>query len=349
MKNSQINVALCAFGMSGYVFHAPFIDLHPNLNFYGVFERTKNEAKKNYPTVKTFRSLEDILVDDKVALVVVNTPNTTHYNFTKKVILAGKNVVVEKPFTVTVAEAEELVQLAKDKNVLLSVYHNRRWDSDFKTVKRIIDKGILGDLVDVEIHYDRFEPDLSYKTHKELPIKGVGSLYDLGSHLIDQALQLFGMPKALFANLDSFRNNSKVGDYFDVKLYYNNFYVNLKSSYFVRETLPGYILHGKKGSFIKTKADIQEVELQKGLKPNSKNWGIEPISEQGLLHIEIEGEIIKKHILSEKGDYMEYYNGISEAILNKTAVPVSAEDATDVIKIIEAAIKSSEEQQVVEL
>lgn len=349
MKNLPINVALCAFGMSGYVFHAPFIDLHPNLNFYGVFERAKKEAEKTYPTVKTFRSLEDILADDNVALVVVNTPNITHYEFAKKAIKAGKHVVVEKPFTVTVAEAEDLIQLAKDKNVLLSVYHNRRWDSDFKTVKKIIERGVLGDLVDVEIHYDRYAPELSYKVHKETPTVGVGSLYDLGSHLIDQALQLFGMPNQVFADLDAHRPFSKVDDYFDVKLYYNSFKVTLKSSYYVLETVPAYQINGKNGSFLKSKADVQEAALIKGNKPNTKNWGTEPDQEQGLLHVIKNGESVKEVIPAEQGNYIAYYNGVYDAIANNKALPVTAEEATDVIKIIEASIKSNLEKRVVVL
>ncbi|WP_308991023.1 Gfo/Idh/MocA family oxidoreductase [Mariniflexile litorale] len=344
-----INTALCSYGMSGHVFHAPFISVNPQFNLYGVFERTKNEAQQHYPSIKTFRSLDDMLADDNIELVVVNTPNITHFDFSKKAINAGKHLVIEKPFTVTVAEAEALIQLAKEKNVLISVYHNRRYDSDFKTVQKVLNEGLLGDIVEAEFHYDRFDPALSYKTHKETPTEGVGSLYDLGSHLIDQALQLFGIPKSINADLDSFRPNSKVGDYFDVKLFYPSHRVILKSSYYVREPLPGNILHGTKGSFIKTKADVQEKELQADKKPNTVNWGIEPDSEKGLLHTEKDGKIIKEHIPTLQGNYMEYYNGIYEAIRNNKSVPVSAEDGTLVIKIIEAAVKSNKEKRIIEL
>lgn len=344
-----INTALCSFGMSGHLFHAPFIDVNPKFNLYAVFERTKNVAEKKYPNIKTFRSLDEMLKDKKIDLVIVNTPNTTHFEFTKKIIEAGKHVVVEKPFTVTAAQAEELIALAKSKNVKLSVYHNRRWDSDFKTVQKIINQGILGDIVEAEFHYDRFEPGLSYKTHKENPTEGVGSLYDLGSHLIDQTLQLFGMPKSVFATLNSFRNNSKVADYFDVKLYYKSHYVTLKSSYFVLEPLAAFSIHGKKGSFIKSKADIQETALQNELKPNTKNWGIEPKSQKGLLHILTNNTARKELVSTEKGDYMEYYTLLADAILNDKKLPVSAEEATNVIKIIEAALLSNQEKKVVDL
>lgn len=344
-----INTALCSFGMSGWVFHAPFIDLHPGFNLYAVFERSKNLAKEKYPNIKTFRSLEDMLKDKAIDLVVVNTPNITHYEYAKKCILAGKHVIVEKPFTVTSSEAEELIGLAESFDVKLSVYHNRRWDSDFKTVKKILDKGVIGDIVEAEFHYDRFDPELSYKTHKETPTEGVGSLYDLGSHLIDQALQLFGMPKSVFATLDAFRKDSKVADYFDVKMYYDTHYVTLKSNYFVAEPLPSYTIHGKKGSFLKSKADIQEIELQKEIKPNTINWGIEPESEKGTLHIHKKGYFSKELVNTEKGDYRAYYDGIYNAIINNKPLPVTANEATDVIKIIETAIQSNKEKRVVAL
>ena len=346
---ATINTALCSYGMSGHLFHAPFIKAHPDFNLYAVFERTKNLAEKKYPNIKTFRALEDILKDETIDLVVVNTPNITHYDYTKKALEAGKHVIVEKPFTVTTKEAEELIALAEKQNLKLSVYHNRRWDSDFKTLKKVVQQGVLGDIVEAEFHYDRFDPELSYKKHKETPTEGVGSLYDLGSHLIDQALQLFGMPNGVFATLDTFRKDSKVGDYFDVKLYYDSHFVTLKSSYFVREPLPAYSIHGTKGSFIKSKADIQETELQKEIKPNTANWGIEPESERGLLHI-IENNTSKKElIVTEQGDYMAYYNGVAEAIKNNKSLPVTAEEATQVITIIEAAFLSNTEKKVITL
>lgn len=344
-----ITTALCSFGMSGVVFHAPFIEANPNFNLYGVLERTKNLAQEKYPEVKTFRSLDDLLADETIELVVVNTPNITHYDFAKKVILSGKNLVIEKPFTATVTEAEELIALAKDKNVTISVYHNRRYDSDFLTVKKILDEGLLGDIVEAEFHYDRYEPGLSYKTHKETPTAAVGSLYDLGSHLIDQAIQLFGIPNAVLSDIASYRPTSKVADYFDLKLFYPSHRVILKSSYYVREPLPGNVIHGTKGSFIKTKADVQEKDLQAGKTPDSENWGIESDSDKGLIHTEKNGVVVKEKITSLQGDYMLYYNGIFEAIRNNKTVPVSATEGMEVIRIIEAALKSNETKSVVHL
>ncbi len=345
----QINTALCSFGMSGWVFHAPFLAVHPGFNFYGVWERTKNLAVEKYPAVKTFRTLEDMLADPKIELVIVNTPSVTHYEYAKQCLLAGKHIIVEKPFTATTVQAQELIGLATQKELKLSVYHNRRYDSDYKTVKKVLEEGWLGKPVDAEIHYDRYSPDLSYKVHKESPTGAVGSLYDLGSHLIDQALQFFGMPQALFADIGINRPGSQVDDYFDLKLLYPDHRVTLKSSYYVREQLPGYILHGTLGSFIKSKTDVQEQALIAGKSPAEPGWGIEPATQDGLLHTEKDGTLIKEHIPSLKGNYGEYFEAMYQAMRNKGPLPVTGEEGMNVIKIIEAAFKSNKEKRVIEV
>jgi predicted dehydrogenase len=335
--------------MSGWVFHAPFIANDPHFKLYAVWERSKNLAEEKYPDIKTIRTLEALLADDAIELVIVNSPNYTHYDYTKKALLAGKHVVVEKPFTVTVEEGSELIALAKTENKILSVYQNRRYDSDYKTIKKIVAEKLLGDLIEAEFHFDRYSEILSPKVHKEIPGPGTGTLYDLGSHLIDQALQLFGMPDAVFADIRIIRPISKVDDYFDLLLYYSTLRVRIKSSYQVREPLPGYVLHGSKGSFIKPKTNVQEIALQAGEVPGGKDWGMEPESERGLLHTENKGKIIREYIKSERGDYGEYYKAIFNAIRNDGAIPVISKEALDVIKIIEAAFKSSKLSQVVTL
>lgn len=346
---TPINTALCSFGMSGLVFHSPFLSINPHFNFYAVWERTKNLAQEKFPEVKTYRTLEAMLADDLVELVIVNTPNYTHYEYAKKSLEAGKHVIVEKPFTIDVTQAIDLIELAKKQNRVLSVYQNRRYDSDYKTIKKVVSENLLGELVEVEMHFDRFREELSPKVHKETPGPGAGILYDLGSHLIDQALQLFGKPEKIFADIRIIRPNSKVDDYFELLLYYLQLRVRLKASYVVREALPGYILHGLKGSFIKPKTDIQETLLKEGVIPGKKDWGTEPETEKGLLHTEIKGKEVIEFITSEQGNYNDYYNGIFEAIRNNQPLPVTAEEGAEVIKIIVAAFKSSETEKVIEL
>lgn len=342
-----INTAILSFGMSGRVFHAPFINTLEEFNFYAVWERSKSSAQEKYPGVIIYRSLEVLLQDEKLELVIVNTPNYTHFEYAKKALLAGKHVVVEKPFTVTVAEGEELIELAQKQNKILSVYQNRRYDSDYKTVKKIIEEGWLGKMVEAEFHFDRYKEELSPKVHKEIPGPGTGALYDLGSHLIDQALQLFGMPDGVFADIRIIRSLSKVDDYFELLLYYSTMRVRLHSSYLVREALPGYILHGTKGSFIKAKTDVQEAALQAGKVPGSADWGREPDSEKGLLHTEKNGKTIREYIASLQGNYSDYYKGLYQAIRNKGTAPVSAEDGLNVIKIIIAAFTASQAKRII--
>jgi scyllo-inositol 2-dehydrogenase (NADP+) len=344
---APINTALCSFGMSGLVFHSPFLTVNPHFNFYAVLERTKNNAKEKYPDVKTYRTLEAMLADNLVELVIVNTPNYTHYEYTKKALEAGKHVVVEKPFTVHFEEAQELIGIAKREHKILSVYQNRRYDSDYKTIKKVLFENLLGELVEVEMHFDRYCQELSAKKREEVPGPGAGVLYDLGAHLIDQALQLFGSPEKVFADIRIVRPASQVDDYFELLLYYPKLRVRLKASYLVREPLPGYILHGLKGSFIKHKTDVQEKMLQEGIIPSGKDWGTEPDTEKGLLHTEIDGKIIREYITSEEGNYNDYYNSLYDSIRLDKPLPVTPEEGAEVVKIIETAFESSKKQSVI--
>jgi scyllo-inositol 2-dehydrogenase (NADP+) len=339
---TPINTAICSFGMSGWVFHAPFINLNPGFNLYAVWERSKNLAQKKYPAVKTFRTLEEMLADDAIELVIVNTPNATHYEYAKKALLAGKHVVVEKPFTIVAEEGRELIALAEKQNKKLSVYQNRRYDSDFKILKTVVRENWLGEIVEAEMHFDRFKDELSPKAHKEVPAPGNGVLYDLGSHLIDQALQLFGRPASLFADIRILRPFSQVDDYFEILFFYEKLTVRLKASLAVREALPGYSLHGLNGSFIKQRTDVQEILLQAGADPGKSDWGKEPESEMGLLHTKKNGIITREYVPSPQGNYNEYYEGICQAIRNNAPLPVTAAEGLQVIEMIEAAYKSND-------
>lgn len=345
----KIKTALCSFGMSGWVFHAPFIQQHEGFEFYAVLERNKNLAQDKFPNIITYRSIDTLLADEEIELIVVNTPNITHYEFAKLALQANKNVVVEKPFTITSKEADELIQLAQEKNKVLSVYQNRRYDSDYLTIQQVLNQKLLGNIVEAEMHFDRYSESLSYKVHKETPGKGTGNLYDLGSHLIDQALQLFGWPKAIFADITALRDISKVDDYFELILFYENkLRVRIHSTYLAREAHLGYIIHGTKGSFIKPKTNVQEIALVNHQQPNTPNWGVEPEEEWGLLHTEIDGTIVRKKIPSLAGNYMHYYESIYQSITQQKNVPVTAADALLVIKIIELAYQSNEEKRVVD-
>lgn len=345
----KIKTAILSFGMSGRVFHAPFLNLYEGFELAGAWERSKETIGQSYPGAKTYPTLESLLEDASIELVIVNTPTYTHFEYAKKALLAGKNIVVEKAFTTTVAEAIELKLLAEKQQKKIAVFQNRRWDSDFKTVQKIITEGWLGEIAEAEFHFDRYNLQLSPKTHKEIPSPGAGTLKDLGPHVIDQAICLFGMPQALFADIRITRKDSVVDDYFELLLYYRSFRVRLKAGFIVREAVPAYVVHGYNGSFLKPRADVQEVNLLNGLKPNLTDWGTEPESGEGLLHTEKDGKVIYEKIKSLQGNYYDYYDGVYKALTSDISMPVTAEDGIHVMKIIEAAIKSSEEGRVIVL
>lgn len=344
-----IRTAICSFGMSGKVFHAPFLHVLPGFELYAVWERSKQLAAASYPYIRSVSTYEELLADDTIELVVVNTPNYTHFEYTKMALEAGKHVLVEKPFTATEAEAQTLAALTAEKGKVLALYHNRRWDSDFKTVQQVLQQGVLGDVVEVSIHFDRYKVELSPKQHKEVPQPGTGVLYDLGSHLIDQALVLFGMPQRVFADIRTVRPISKVDDYFEVLLYYPTLRVRLHSSYLVREEGPGFIVHGSKGTFLKSRTNVQEDALTLGRLPEGEDWGREPESENGLLHSEKDGTVVRERVETLQGNYAGLYEGVWQAIRNGAPVPVSAEDGIAIIRIIEAAHRSNREGRVVDL
>lgn len=348
-SHPPIKTAILSFGLSGKVFHAPFIVLHKGFELVGIWERTRSESAEAYPGIKIYRSLEEVLADDTVELVVVNTPTATHFEYAKKSLEAGKHVVVEKAFTTTTAEAIELKKIAEEQQRLLSVFQNRRWDSDFKTVRQIIEEGWLGEIMEAEIHFDRYKEELSPKAHKETPAPGAGVLNDLSPHLIDQAIMLFGMPDAVFADLRKTRPGSQVDDYFEILFYYPMLRVRLKSGYQVREPFPAYVIHGRKGSFHKSRGDVQETMLLAGHKPNLTDWGTEPESEQGLLHTEKDGEVIRKKIPTLRGTYYDYYDGIYQALRNNQPVPVSADDGIRVMQIIDTCVESNRQRKVIDL
>jgi predicted dehydrogenase len=345
----KIKTALLSFGMSGKVFHAPFLEAHGGFTIAGAWERSKEEIKKHYPNANRYDSFESILNDNSIELIIVNTPTYTHYDYAKQSLLAGKHVVVEKAFTTTVAEAQALKALAEKQNKKLAVFQNRRWDSDFKTVQHILKSGKLRDIIEVTFSFDRFNPSLSQKQHKETPGPGAGIVKDLGPHLIDQALFLFGMPDAIFADIAITRQHSKVDDYFEILLYYPHHRVRLKAGYFVKENGSAYIVHARNGSFVKSRSDRQEARLVAGEKPTLPNWGIEPDAEQGILNYLKDGETVRERIPTLLGNYLSFYEGIYQSIVNDESLPVSAQDGINVMRIIESAFQSSQEKRVITL
>ncbi len=336
-----LQVGLASFGMSGKVFHAPLIASTAGMKLKKILERTKQLSAKAYPDASIVRNFDELLSDD-IDLVIINTPDHTHFDLCKKALEAGKHVVVEKPFVVHSREGNSLISLAKKHKVLLSVFQNRRWDSDFLTLKKVIENNLVGKVVEFESHFDRFRPSIA-KGWKEETSTGTGNLYNLGSHLVDQALQLFGNPQYVYAELKKMRKHTKIYDYYDLHLGYPDCKVRLTSSYLVRELGPRFILHGDKGSFIKYGFDTQEEQLKSGMQPSKSEFGIEPESTHGILNALSKGNNIRGKIESLKGNYPAYYQDIRDAIQQERKPLVTAEEGNQVIRIIEAAVKSHEQ------
>lgn len=349
----KIKTGLAAYGMSGQLFHAPFISTNPDFELTAVTERHKELAKTRYPSVRIVRSFDELIAADDLELIVVNTPDITHYEYARKALEAGKHVIVEKPFTTTVEQGLELVELARSKGLALSVYQNRRWDSDFLTVKEIIDKGLLGRLVEFESTFPRYRNFIKSGTWKETGEQGGGLTYNLGSHLIDQALQLFGMPEAVFADIAILREGGKVDDYFVIHLLQCNkapdIKITLKSSYLMCEPEPRFVLHGTEGSFIKYGLDRQEADLDAGLTPDKSHWGEEDETIWGSLRTEKEGKISQMKYPSKAGNYAGFYENIYKHIRQAGSLDTDASEVINVIRVIEAAYESSSQRRVITL
>ncbi|MGC6406044.1 Gfo/Idh/MocA family oxidoreductase [Bisgaard Taxon 45] len=334
-----INVGIAGFGMSAQTFHAPFLDLDPRFNIKKVFERRSEKSKMIYPYVEVVHDFKELLTED-IDLIIITTPNQTHYELAQKAILAGKHVVVEKPLAITSQQATELDKLAEAQDVVLSVYQNRRWDNGALTVKKLIAENTLGDIVEYEIRYERYSPHKNKKAWKETGEFGTGLVYDLGVHLLDEVVDLFGMPNALYADVTKQNPASGSDDNFRITLYYVDKKVTLSSTKYARETAPHIILQGKLGSYIKPTLDNQEKLLLSGNKPE-KGWNKEPEQDWGILHTEIDGVVIRKKMESIPGNYHAYYDNIYAVLTENASLLVTAKQAITVLKLIEKVYESA--------
>ena len=347
MTAQKIRVALLSYGMSGEVFHGPLLEAHGGFDIVSVLQRDPNKTPRHsYQLVHRY---EDILRDEMVDLVVVNTPNETHYPYALQALQAGKHVIVEKPFTVSVQEADELIALARDKERMLTVFQNRRWDADFLTVRQVLEKKLLGNLVECEIHYDRYRNYIEANTWKEEPKPGTGILYNLGSHLLDQALVLFGMPRYVDARIGIQRPGGKVDDFFDIRMEYESHFVILKSSYLVREQGPRFILHGTDGSFLKAGIDPQEQALKDKKIPGTAGWGSEPKDAWGKLNSDLDGRHFEGPYETVPGNYLSFYTNVYDVLQTGAPLAVKSEEARNVIRLIEACQESNRKRSAVQI
>ncbi|MBC7915344.1 MAG: Gfo/Idh/MocA family oxidoreductase, partial [Pyrinomonadaceae bacterium] len=289
-----------------------------------------------------YDSVDQLLNDPAIDLVIVNTPNNTHFEFAKKALEAGKHVLVEKPFAATSAEAKELFTLAKKQGKNIMAYQNRRWDTDFQSIKSVVESGLLGNLMEVHFRFDRYRREISVKGFKENPLPASGLSYDLGPHLLDQIISLFGKPLNWSKTLGIFRPDSKVDDYMNIHLIYpENLNVFITANLLVANPLPAFVLHGTKGSFIKGRTDVQEEQLDKEVSPLDNEYGVESDGSEGVLvTIDEDGNKHTEHQTALKGNYSRLFDAVYAQIRNLESYPIKEEEIIWQLEILEgAAIK----------
>ncbi len=340
-----IPTGLIGYGTAGAVFHAPLIAAAEGLRLAAIGSRRVAEIRRDFPEARAYENPQELLADPAIELVVIATPNDSHATLARAALEAGKHVVVDKPFTLDAAEADALIALAARVNRQLSVFHNRRWDNDFLTVRRLVEDGRLGEVAYYEAHFDRFRPEIK-QGWRETETPGSGLLYDLGAHLIDQALVLFGLPQAITADVTRQRTSARTDDYFHLVLDYGRRRAVLHASVLVRDPGPRFLLHGDGGSFVKYGIDGQEAALREGHRPGSAGWGEDTPALFGRF-TDADGSVAMIDTLP--GRYTAFYEGVAAALRGEAPLPVEAREARDVIRVIEAAQVSARERRTVPL
>ncbi|MFS2012952.1 oxidoreductase [Azospirillum sp. CT11-132] len=332
----SLSVGLLGFGLAGSVFHAPLIQCEPRLRLTAIASSRTDDIRRAAPEAVA-TTADAVIADPSIDLVVIATPNTSHAPLAREALLAGKHVVIDKPMATTAAEADELIDLAKRQGRLLTVFHNRRWDNDFLTLRACLDKGEVGRPYHYEAHFDRFRPQIK-QGWREQTLAGSGVLFDLGAHLIDQALTLFGMPDRILADVGSQRPDAQVDDWFHIVLGYGRMRAILHCGTVVCRPGPRFQLHGDRGSFLKHGMDGQEAALRAGRLPTEAGWGGDDPENFALL---VQADGTERRVETIPGDYPAFYRGVAASILDGAPPPVTAEQARDVLTVLEAVRKAA--------
>lgn len=340
----MVRVGLIGFGMAGRVFHAPLLSSVEGLQLAAVVERHSDQAAERYPGITTYRSLEPMLADSSLDLFVVATPSGSHFDVARQVLEAGKNTVVDKPVATHSSQIAELIALARSKNALLIPFHNRHWDGDFLTVRKLLQEQKLGRIVHFESRFDRWNPGAARRPWKDDPDQG-GTLLDLGTHIGYQALALFGKPLAVSADVVRERDGQGANDAFDVRLRYDGFMVTLGANALSSPPGPRFLLRGTQGNYRKKGVDPQEAALNQVTHIADPAWGQEPSSNWGTLSVSTDGNMLTQPVTTVAGDYRAFYTGVRDAVLGKTKSPVPAIEAWHTACVLEWARQSANERR----
>lgn len=339
-----INVGLVGYGFASKTFHAPLIQATESLNLVAVSSSDSGKVQADLPNVDVESKAQALFERNDIDLIVIPTPNDTHFPLAKAALNAGKHVVVDKPFTVTLSEAKQLKTLADDKNRLVSVFHNRRWDSDFLTIQTLLAAGTLGRITGFESRFDRFKPAVRDRW-REKATPGGGIWFDLGPHLLDQACELFGMPSAILLELGSRRDGAQADDDFLALLEYGEHRVSLSAGTLVAEATPRFRIHGTQGSYIKYGLDPQEDRLKAGETPVPQ-WGEDSPGTLTLLDGgEDDAALVRQAHSTKPGDYLAYYQGVAASIQGQAKPPVDIDDALRSMMLLEAGLDSHRQRR----
>ncbi len=337
----MIDVGLIGFGLGGRYFHAPLIHVVPGLRLAAVVQRNSDTAAKLYPGVRVVRSVEELLAIDSIRLVVIATPNQTHFPFAAQCLQAGRDVIVDKPITPTLHETLALFRIARKCGRLLTVSHTRRFDADFQAVREVVASGELGHIVRFDTHYDRYRPTSRPNAWREQPGPGSGVLLDIAPHLIDHALMLFGLPEAVSADIRIERAGFVTDDAFDICFFYpGNLRANLRESMLCLTPRPRFVILGDKGSFIKTEIDALEPALRREEIPQGESWVVDPEANWGVLTTAADGQTHKRKVAS-RGDWREFYANVRDVILGRAELLVTPKQVIDVMVALYLAQESS--------
>ena len=335
---SPIRVGVIGFGFVSKTFHVPLLQATPGYRITAVSSSRPADVSTMLPDVEVVSDPNALAVHPDVDLVVIASPNETHAPLAELAMRAGRNVVVDKPFTITLGEARNLAAVAREQEVLLSVFQNRRWDSDFLTIQDAIRQDLVGRIVVFESRFDRFRPEVRDRW-REIPGPGAGLLYDLGPHLIDQTLLLFGIPDSVQATLAKQRRGARTDDFVQVVLRYGEMVATLQAGSLVSGGTARFSVHGDRASVVKQKPDVQEDQLRAGVLPGAPDWGLDP--DDAVLYGGATGDT--RALKAARGDQRGYYIALRETLQGKAPNPVPPEQGATVMAIIEAALRSEEE------
>jgi predicted dehydrogenase len=345
----RLKVGLVGYGYAGKTFHAPLIAAIADLELAAVASSDEKKVHADWPDVAVHATPAELIARADLDLVVIATPNDTHHPLARAALLAGRHVVVDKPFTLTRAEGRELAELAQRQGRILSVFHNRRWDGDFLTLKRLVEAGVLGRVVEMNSRFDRYRPEVRQRW-RESAVPGAGIWFDLGPHLVDQALQLFGPPLGITLALDATRDGAVADDWFHASLRYDRLHVQLHAGMLVAASAPRLAVHGTRASFVKEGLDAQEDALKAGARPTwpaQAGWGRDP-GRAVLVTGAADGGVASAAVALEPGAHMAYFAAIAAAIRGAGPNPVPPAQALDVMALIELGFASAAQRREIE-